>query len=571
MSLDSSTFTTGTAAPSLWRGLATRRVEIGWSLGSLALAGVVALPVLAVAWLALQDAGGALDHLYTSVLPEYVANTLILMIGVAVGVLLIGVSTAWLVVNCRFPGRRLFEWALLLPFAVPAYILAFTLTDLLEYSGSVQIALRELFGWTSKADYWFPDIRSMPSAILVLSLVLYPYVYLLSRAAFMEQCVCVLEAGRTLGHGPWRGFFRLALPMARPSIVVGLTLALMETISDFGTVSYFAINTFTTGIYSVWLNMYSAPGAARLSLFLLGFVLALILLERWSRRGQRYNQTGIRYRPLPGYELRGWRRWAAVAACALPIALGFGLPATVLLENALTHADAEIMESFLADLGHSLELAALAGAVTVLAALFLAYGLRNGGNRAVRGAAAVAALGYALPGSVIAVGVLIPFGFIDNTIDRAMEAWFGIDTGLLLSGTVFAMVFAYLARFMAVSLGTVEASLQKVTPSIDGVSRTLGHGPFSTLARVHAPLIKGSVLTALILVFVDVLKELPASLILRPFGFNTLAIRAYELASDELLEQASIWALAIVAAGLIPVILLSLAIRRSRPGHSRTC
>jgi iron(III) transport system permease protein len=539
-----------------------------WTYGTLLISAIVAVPVLTVVWVAFTPSGDIWDHLVSTVLPGYIRNTILLMLGVGLLVFVVGTGTAWLVSSCRFPGRAVFEWALLLPLAVPAYIIAFTYTDLLEFAGPVQKGLRALFGWGTVRDYWFPEIRSLGGAVAMLSLVLYPYVYLLARAAFLEQCVCVLEVGRTLGHGPWRGFLTLALPLARPAIVVGVTLALMETISDFGTVQYFAVNTFTTGIYKVWLGMYSAPGAAQLSSLLLVFVLALILTERWSRGRQRYHPTTTRYRDLPRYRLEGWRAAAAVAACLLPVTLGFLVPGYVLLRNAVAAFDYAALDRFLLDLVHSLGLAATAATAAVMLAAFMAYGVRLHGGAAVRAATRAASLGYAVPGSVIAVGVLIPFGALDNAVDGVMRRGFGISTGLLLSGTVFAMLFAYVVRFLALSFGTVEASLAKVTPSMDGAARSLGQGPLGTLLRIHVPMIRGSLLTAGLLVFVDVMKELPASIILRPFNFNTLAIRAYEYAADELLEEASIWALAIVVAGIIPVILLSRMIRHSRPGHT---
>jgi iron(III) transport system permease protein len=485
------------------------------------------------------------------------------MIGVGFGVLVIGVGTAWLVTMCRFPGSRLFEWALLLPLAAPAYVLAYTYTDFLDFSGPVQTALRSLFGW-GYGDYWFPNIRSVGGAIAMLTLVLYPYVYLLARVAFLEQSVCTLEASRTLGCGPWRSFATVALPLARPAIMAGLALALMETLNDFGTVQYFGVDTFTTGIYRTWFGMGEREAAAQLAAFLLLFILWLILLERWSRRQRRYYQTTSRYRQLPSYQLRGIRAVVAGFACLAPVSLGFGLPAAILLEMTLKNASTTLDERFWGFARNSFILAVITAGLGVAIAIVIAYGLRLRSNVVMQFAARIASMGYAIPGSVIAVGILIPIGRLDNAIDAWMRANFGISTGLLLSGTITALVFAYLVRFLAVSFSTVEASLGKIKPSLDDAARSLGHSPASTLVKVHTPMMWGGLLTAAMLVFVDVMKELPATLIIRPFNFDTLAVRVYNLASDERLTEAAGPALAIVVVGIIPVILLSLRIAESR-------
>ncbi len=537
----------------------------GWTLFTLVVTGLIALPVLVVAATMFAPAGEVWDHLAATVLPRYVVNSLWLMVGVGAGVLLIGVGTAWIVSLCVFPGRRIFEWALLLPMAVPAYVIAYTYTGLFEFAGPVPTELRDVFGW-AKGDYWFPEIRSLPGAIAMMVLVLYPYVYLLSRAAFLEQSVCVLEVSRTLGCGPWRSFLSVALPLARPSIVGGLALALMEALNDFGTVQYFAVDTFTTGIYRTWLGMGERAAASQLAAMLMMFVFLLIVLERWSRGQAHYHHTSTRYRPLPRYGLRGPRAALATLACAAPIALGFLLPAGVLLAWAAETAGEVIDARFLDLVLNSFTLAATAAVLAVAIAALIAYGLRLRPTRLMGLAARVASMGYAVPGSVIAVGVLVPFAWFDNTVDAWMRASFGVSTGLMLSGTVAALIFAYLVRFLAISFNTVEAGLARVTDAMDGAARTLGHGPVGTLARVHAPLIRGSLLTAGLLVFVDVMKELPATLIIRPFNFDTLAIRTYEYAVDEQLLESSSSALAIVLVGILPVILLSVAIARSRPG-----
>lgn len=548
--------------------LVRRRVRVGgWTLATLLIAALVALPVLAVGSRIFVPTGGVWQHLVDTVLAEYLLNTLRLVLGVGAGTLVIGVGTAWLVTMCRFPGSRMLEWALLLPMAVPAYVMAYVYTDLLQFVGPVQTALREAFHWT-RHDYWFPDIRTVEGAAAMMALVLYPYVYLLSRAAFLEQSVCVLEVSRTLGRGPWRSFFTVALPLARPGIVAGLALVLMEVLADFGTVQYFAVNTFVTGIYRTWFAMGQPVVAAQLASVLMLFVLVLLVMERWSRRRARYHHTTTRYRRLPKHDLTGWRAAAALAACGLPLFLGFLLPAGLLVRMALTAGDAAFGPMFLALARNSFALAALAAVLAVALALVLAYGQRLHPTPVLKAAVRVAAMGYAIPGSVIAVGVLIPFAQLDNAVDAFLRQTIGVSSGLLLSGTIVAVLYAYLVRFLAVSFNTIEASLGKIRPTMDFASRVLGHTAGRTLVRVHAPIMWGSLLTAGLLVFVDVMKELPATMIVRPFNFDTLAVRVYTLASDERLTEAATGALAIVAVGILPVILLSLSISRSRPGQS---
>jgi iron(III) transport system permease protein len=533
-------------------------------------AALVALPVLAVLAQLIEPAIDTWAHLATTVLPRYLTNTLWLMLGVGAGVVLIGVGAAWLVAMCHFPGRALFEWALLLPLAVPTYVIAYAYTDFLQFAGPLQTALRESFGW-SRGDYWFPQVRSLGGAAALMVLVLYPYVYLITRAAFLEQSVCVLEVGRTLGRTPWRLFAGVALPLARPAIAGGTALALMETLNDFGAVQYFGVDTFTTGIYRTWFGLGEPAAAAQLATLLLVFAAALVALERGSRSRGRLHPTSTRYRALPRFHLRGLRGVMAAVACALPILLGFAIPAVLLVQMALTHGDPQFGSRFVEFAANSLLLAGTTALLAVALALVLCYGARPGAGRSVRWTgsmpARLAGLGYAIPGSVIAVGVLAPLGFVDARLNAWLEGWFGLAPGLLLTGSIVALVYAYLVRFLAVSINSVDGSLARITPAMDGAARTLGLSPIGALRRVHVPLTRGSLLAAGILVFVDVMKELPATVILRPFDFDTLAVRAYELASDERLSQASTASLAIVAAGIIPVVMLSRALARSRPGQ----
>ena len=502
-------------------------------------------------------------HLSSTVLPEYIANSLWLCLGVGVGVGVVGVTTAWLTAMHEFPGRRVFEWALVLPLAVPAYVMAYVYTDFLQFVGPVQTFLRDSFGW-EHGDYWFPDIRTLPGAIVMFVCVLYPYVYLLARTAFLERASGMLEAARTLGMGPWRAFFAVSLPLARPAIVAGIALALMETLADYGTVAYFAVNTFTTGIYRAWFSLGDRVAAAQLAAMLLAFVLFLLTVERISRGRARYHNTTGRNRPMAGARLKGLAAGLAILACVLPLLLGFVLPAGLLLKMALTEGDAQFGERFLTLSRNSFVLAGATAAIGVLLALLLAYGARLAKNGLASGLNRLVGLGYAVPGAVIAVGVLIPVTRLDNWLAGQWQAWFDYNPGLLLTGGIAALIYAYLVRFLAVALHTVESSLGKITPSMDDAARSLGLGQGETMRRVHVPMLRGSLLTAGLLVFVDVMKELPATLVMRPFNFDTLATQAYTLASDERLAEASTASLAIVVVGLLPLIALSRQVSAAR-------
>lgn len=539
------------------------QVDRIWTLSVVAIAALIATPVLCVLGSIFSFSGEIWQDLASTVLFGYIANSIVLMLGVGFGATVLGISTAWLVTMCRFPGSRIFAWALLLPLAAPAYLIAFTYTEFLDYYGPVQSLLRQIFGWSSVGDYWFPNIRSLAGAIVMFSLVLYPYIYLLARVAFLEQSTCVTEASRSLGCNPWQSFFTVALPLARPSIVSGLALVLMETLSDFGTVDYFGIGTFTTGIYRTWFGRDSRIGASQLAAVLMLFIFALIWLEIWSRRQCRYYQTSSPYRSRQQYQLQGIRAILAWFACFVPITLGLLLPGAFLLHMTISHAQETLDRDFLTLASHSFILAAISSVLAVVIATIVAYGQRLYPNLTMRLGVRVAAMGYAIPGSVIAVGVMIPVGNLDNAIDFWMRSHFGISTGLLFSGTIVALIFAYLVRFLAVAFGGVESSLAKIKPTLDDAARSLGYNPTSTLVKVHAPLMWGGLLTAAILVFVDVMKELPATLVIRPFNFDTLAVQVYQYASDERSIEASAPALAIVLVGLIPVIFLSLKIARS--------
>lgn len=536
----------------------------GWTILVVAIALVIATPIIFIFSSIFTKSGAIWQHLAKTVLVDYVINSLWLMLLVGSGVLIIGVGTAWLVTMCRFWGSRYLEWALLLPLAAPAYLLAYAYTNMLDYFGPIQTWLRTIFGWSSIQDYWFPDIRSLWGAAVMLLLVLYPYVYLLARVAFVEQSVCTLEASRSLGCNPWQSFLTIALPLARPSIMAGLALALMETLNDLGTVEYFGVNTFTTGIYRTWLGMGNRAVAAQLAACLMLFILVLIVLERRSRSQAQYYQSSNTLKQLPQYRLNFWRGTLAGIACMLPVALGFLIPAIYLFHLTLSNLESAFDRDFWQLANHSFILAIATAAIAMVISLIMAYGQRLQPNWSMRLAVRIAAMGYAIPGSVIAVGVLIPVAQFDNAIAGWMKTNFGISTGLLLSGTVASLVFAYLVRFLAVAFGSVESSLNKIAPSLDDASRSLGYGATRTLWKIHTPLMSGGLLTSAMLVFVDVMKELPATLVIRPFNFDTLGIRVYQYASDERLIEAAAPALAIVLVGIIPVILLSWRITHSR-------
>jgi iron(III) transport system permease protein len=535
-----------------------------WTLVVVATASLVAVPMLIVlsSFLDLQQSQ-VWQHLVDTVLASYVGNSLGLMIGVAVGAGLLGTATAWLVTLCRFPGSRWLEWGLLLPLATPTYLLAYTLTEFLDFYGPPQSLLRGWFGWQTPQDYWFPTIRSLPGAILLFCFTLYPYVYLLARSSFLEQSVRTLEASRCLGCSPWQSFYRVALPLARPAISAGVALALMETLNDFGTVQYFGIPTFTTGIYRTWLGLGEKRAAAQLSAVLLLFILLLLLLERWSRRQSRFFEAGSRYQVLQPYQLRGWRAGGAIALCLVPLLVSLVLPTLILLQLIWVTPPPED-DQFASLVSNSFALACLAAAAAAGLSLILAYAQRQQPQSWLRSLVRLAVSGYAVPGAVLAVGILTAFGWTDALINRVSQGLLGINLGLVISGSVLGLIFAYLVRFLAVSFSPIEASLGKIRPSLDEASRCLGAGRAETLQRIHLPLMTGSILTAVLLVFVDVMKELSATIVMRPFNFDTLAVRVYQYASDERLAEAAIPALSILAVGLLPVILITIRITRSR-------
>jgi iron(III) transport system permease protein len=531
----------------------------GLTACAMVLAVLGVLPVAAIVWRAVAPgAGDTLSHLVQTVLARYVGNTIVLVLLVGAGVAAGGTAAAYLVARHRFPGSQVFAWALLLPLAMPSYVMAYAYTDFLQYAGPVQTALRELFGW-SRQDYWFPDVRSLPGAAAMFVFTLYPYVFLLARTAFAERPPALVEAARTLGLDRRQAFWRIDLPLARPAIAGGIALALMETLADFGTVSYFAVDTFTTGVYRAWFSLGDRAAAAQLACALLGFVIAAVALERASRGAARTydsarGKTPPHARPAP---LTGTRALAATVVCAIPLAVGFVIPMLILLRLYAEGADTAFSPRYFEWSYNSLRVAMLAAVLAVTAAMLMAYAQRLAPGPATRAGNRLLNLGYAVPGTVLAIGVLLPLGALDNALATWWRAQTGGAAGLLLTGTLVALIYAYLVRYFAVAWNSVEPGFARITPAMDAAAQSLGAGPWRTLRRVHVPLLARTCAAAFLLVFVDVMKELPATLVLRPFNFDTLATQTYLFAKDERLAEAALPSLTMVVVGLVPIILLA--------------
>lgn len=532
-----------------------------WHLWPLLLIIAILLtPIIAVLSSFFQGAAPSWPHLAETVLWQYTLNSIYLVLGVGFGVLALGVSSAWFVARFEFFGRRQFEWLLLLPLSMPAYIIAYTYTGVLDFSGPVQSFIRQTFS-VGYGDYYFPEIRSIGGAIIMMSLVLYPYVYLLARISFKNQSQSLADAGKTLGLSPWQSFYRIALPVARPAIIAGTVLALMETLADYGTVQYFGVNVFSTGIFRAWFGLDDALAARQLASVLLFMVFALLLLERLAKSKASYSVSGTSksssrrtLTPVIG---------ALVSlGCGLLLFFGFLLPFIQLLYWALFESTKGFDQEYWQLLGNSLKLAGITSFLTVLLALLLSYSQRLWPSKLFSGGVFIAGLGYAIPGTIIAVGVMAPFSWLDHAIHDFFENYSDINTGLLLSGTLFILVFAYMVRFLAVALGNIQSGLLNIHESLDDAAKSLGYSPWQSITRIHLPLLRPSLISAALLVFVDTLKELPATLVLRPFNFNTLAVKSFELANDEQLANAAPSVITIVLIGLIPVILLNTFMQR---------
>ncbi len=523
-----------------------------WRLAGVLVAILTALPLLTLlpAWLTAEDE--VWRHLADTLLLDLLRNTAVLTLGVGVGVFVLGVGLAWLTAMCEFPGRRIFDWALMLPLGIPTYVLAFVFIGFLDFSGPVQSSLRTLFNSTGTA-LWFPLIRSEGGVIAVMVLALYPYVYMLARAAFLGQGRNVLESGRILGLNPWQVFFRISLPMARPAIAAGVALALMETLADFGAVAIFNYDTFTTALYKAWFDLFNLPAAAQLSTLLLLFVALALVSERQSRGRARFYSGGKRVN-AQRYRLTGKRAWLACGSATLVLALAFLIPVAQLVVWVVSTGIADLDTRYLEFVSHTLLLGTLGALLTVACALLLGYVRKQWPDNITRFSTQLATLGYALPGSVLAVGIMLLFTWVDTGMDTFT------GTNLMLSSSVIALLFAYLVRFLAVAHGPIESALERVTPSIQQAARSLGATHREVLWRIYLPILRPSLLTAALLVFVDIMKEMPATLLLRPFDWDTLAIRIFELTSEGEWERAALPALTLVLVGLIPVILL---VRRS--------
>ncbi len=534
-----------------------------WTVATLVAVALVLLPLVSIFVGVLGDSSETWRHLASTVLTDYIRNSTLLVLGVGFLTLVIGVSTAWLTTTCDFPGRRLFEWGLVLPLAIPTYILAFTYAEILDHGGWVQQTLQLWFEPAATARLR-TGLMSLPGATVILSLVLYPYVYLITRASFLKQSGGILESSRILGKSAWETFFRVALPMARPAVVAGVTLVLMEVLNEYGAVRHFGVSTFTTGIFRAWFSLGDAPAAVRLSGLLLVLTFALILVERAQRGRARYDHAAGRVRPAVRYPLRGWRGGAALLACLLPFLFGFLIPLVQLSAWAIQVAPEALDRRFLTLALNSFGLALAASILAVGVALLIVYSVRLTPTPLLTLASRTSVLGYSIPGAVIAVGILIPFIWVDRRLGVLAGRWFDVSPGLILTGTVAALLFAYVVRFLAVALNPVDSGFERICGKLDENARSLGSPPLRTLFRVDIPLLKGVLLSAGLLVFVDVLKELPLTLILRPFDFDTLATNAFQLASDELVARSALPALLIIFTGMAPVLLLSRLIARQR-------
>ncbi|MDA0117227.1 ABC transporter permease [Vibrio sp. T11.5] len=527
-----------------------------WKTSSGTLALLLVLPILAIFLTSIGETDDLFSHLMSTVMPTYTFNTVVLAAGTMALSLVFGIPSAWIMAMCRIPSERILQWALVLPLAMPGYIVGYIFTDWLDFAGPVQILLRDLTGW-GPGDYWFPDIRTLTGAIIVLALVLYPYVYLLCRAAFMEQNVSLLQSARLLKCSPWESFCRISLPLVRPSIAVGLSLVAMETIGDFGTVSYFAVNTLTTAVYDTWLGYSSLTAAAKISAIMLVFVILLLSAERYSRRKQKLFQNQFSSREDFRYELSGWKKWLALTWCWGLVAIAFLLPLLQLVIYAYKYFVQSWTPEFREYALNSLYVSLSAAVIGVIVAIIVNFYNRLAANRQGLAFMRLSSMGYAVPGTVLAIGVMVPVLFMDHLVNDIAKFMQWGRPGLIFSGSMFALIFALVVRFSAVAIGSIESSLNKVSPSLDMASRTMGCNSNQMLWRVHFPLIRRGALIAGLLVFIESMKELNAALLLRPFNFETLATYVYNFASDEQLELAALPAVLLVLVGLIPLVMVN--------------
>ena len=531
-----------------------------WRILSLLVVSIVAIPILVVCWAWTTPSGEVWQHLANTVLTDIVVNTLLLIAGVGFGVFVLGVSLAWLTAMCDFPGRKIFDWALMLPLAVPAYVLAFVYVGLFDFSGPIQTGLRQMFGVKT---LWLPQIRTPAGLVMVMVLAFYPYVYMLARSAFIRQGRTMLETGRILGLSPLQAFMRVTLPMARPVIAAGVALALMEALADFGAVAVFNFDTFTTGIYKAWFDLGNLPAAAQLASLLLLFVAVALTVEQ-RMRGKAQFHSEQKSRSQMRYRLRGKIAWFAAIFASLVLLMAFVLPLGQLLVWVWNNAAEDLNRRYVGFFANTLFLGATAAAITALIAVVIAYSKRLRPDMMMRTSVRIATLGYALPGSVLAVGIMLSFVWLDKQILVPVSEAMGFSPELILSSSLLALMMAYVVRFLAVAYGPVDSTFESIKPSILQAARSLGAGNWQILWRVSVPMLRPGIFTALLLVFVEVMKEMPATLLLRPFGWSTLATRIFEMTSEGEWERAALPSVTLIAAGLIPVILL---VRRSAAGR----
>ncbi len=524
----------------------------------------MALPITTIVVLALAAGPGSWRNAFAGTLWPLTVNTLLLCFGTALLSLIFGVISSWLISFYYFPLRKPLTWLAFLPIAMPGYIISYLYVDFFNYAGPLQSWLRSLFGWNSPSDYFFPEVRSLPAAMLIMSFVLYPYVYLAGRAAFARQPVNQIFVARTMGHRPWTIFLNVVLPQARPAIAAGLVLVMMECLNDVGAMSFFGVRTYAIAIFSTWLDQGSLGGAAALALIMIAAAMLLVIIERWARAHDRLPRTQQPDSNYPREPLPGLKGWLATAVVSLPVFLGFVLPLILLLGHGFRRFGDASWGKFLGAAWNSAFLALASAAIAVLLALTIAYAKRRAQSPPLEVATFLANTGYAIPGTVLAIGIIVPFGIADHFLNRLSQNMFGVRPGLLLSGTIMALLFAYVARFLIAATGMLEAGYERIPQSIDSAARTLGHSPIATLFAVHVPMLKPAFIAAALLVFVDAMKELPATLLLRPFNFETLATEVFTYASLGQIEEAALPALIIVGAGLIPVIVLMRGFRQAR-------
>ncbi|WMN11854.1 iron ABC transporter permease [Marivirga salinae] len=537
----------------------------GWSFALIALVLIIGLPIYTLFFKLFEETTDSVwGHLVDTVLADYIINSIGLVIVVSILTLLMGISAAWIVSTTNIPFRRQFEWMLILPLAIPTYIAAYTYAGIFDYTGPIQVFLRDI----GFSDLVYIDIMNFWGVAVVMSLVLFPYVYVVARSTFMSQSATLLEASRILGSSSWRTFFKIALPISRPAIIGGLSLVMMEVLNDYGAVKYYGISTFTTGIFRAWFSFGDPNSAINLSGILMAFIFIMIMAERLQRGKVKFDEGARIGRQLKRYQLKGWKKFFAWMVCFIPLFLGFLAPVFQLILWSFQTIKKIIDFDFLILMANSFGLALLAAVLCVSFSVIILFAVKVNKNRFFSLLAKFAALGYSIPGAVIAIGIMIPLLGLDKFLISTWQDSFNMKIGLIFSGTIFALTFAYIVRFLTVSLNPIEAAFKKTGDSIDEASYSLGAGSFKTLLKVNLPLIKSALISGGILVFVDILKELPLTLILRPFNFHTLATKAYELASDEMIAESATPSLIIIVIGTIPIIILNRLMKNTKADGS---